>query len=42
MKVFDVGPTKWNGPGRASGNQKQVQEKNDRENEPAKVESILS
>ena len=41
MEVFDVGPTKWNGPGRASGNQKQVQEENDRENESAKVELYL-
>jgi hypothetical protein len=37
----DLGPTKWNGSGRASRNQKQVEEKHHREDEPAKIELHL-
>jgi hypothetical protein len=37
----DLGPTKWNGPRRVGRNQKQVEEKHHREDEPARIELHL-
>jgi hypothetical protein len=37
----NLGPTKWNGPWRVGRNQKQVEEKHHREDEPAKIELHL-